>query len=100
LKEILFIPALLCFSTLGFSQKTNQLLQKVFEPVAFANIATSFKNKQVLPSSYYVSQLGFFCKQEIKFEKVTSIPLKIRVGSIEYCDWMEGKKTSTYRPNY
>ena len=44
-----------------------------------------------IPTGYYLTQLGFFCKQEIKFEKATRIPLKFRLGSVPYCDWMEGK---------
>lgn len=45
----------------------------------------------VLSPAYYASQLGFFCKREIKFEKTAKIPLKFRLGSVAECDWMEGK---------
>jgi hypothetical protein len=45
-----------------------------------------------LSPNYYASQLGFFCKQEIKFEKTAKIPFKFRLGSVEDCDRMEGKK--------
>ncbi len=48
--------------------------------------------KQIISPDYYVSQLGFFCKQEIKLEKVTKIPFRFRLGSIEECDKMEGKR--------
>ena len=47
--------------------------------------------KQSIKPDYYVTQLGFFCKQEIKFEKATRIPFKFRLGSVQYCDRMEGK---------
>ena len=47
--------------------------------------------KEVLTSGFYVRQLSFFCRQEIKFEKATKIPFKFRVGSVEDCDRMEGK---------
>ena len=45
-----------------------------------------------LKGDYYSSRLGFFCKQEIKLEKATKIPFKFRLGSVQYCDWMEGKR--------
>ena len=45
-----------------------------------------------LRGDYYSSGLGFFCKQEIKLEKTIKIPFKFRLGSIQYCDRMEGKQ--------
>ena len=45
-----------------------------------------------LPPNYYSTQLGFFCKQEIKFEKIYKIPFKFRLGSMEECDRLEGKR--------
>ena len=46
---------------------------------------------QVIPPNYYTEGLGYFCKQEIKFEKNTRIPLRFRLGSITDCDRLEGK---------
>jgi len=58
----------------------------------FANSThTSLKNKEVITPDFYVRQLTFFCRQEIKFEKALKIPFKFRVGSVEDCDRMEGK---------
>jgi hypothetical protein len=42
-------------------------------------------------SDYYISQLGFFCKRELEFEKVVHIPLRFRLGSLEECNRLEGK---------
>ena len=50
--------------------------------------------KHVQPFSYsdnYIKNLGFFCKKELLFEKATKIPFRFRLGSIDYCDRMEGK---------
>ncbi len=46
---------------------------------------------QVIPANYYTSNFGFFCKKELQLEKLTSIPFKFRLGSVQQCDRLEGK---------
>ncbi len=45
----------------------------------------------LLNPAYYAQHLGFFCKKELQIEKRIKIPFKFRLGSVQYCDWMEGK---------
>lgn len=46
-----------------------------------------------LPADFYAQQLSFFCKKEWQFEKATKIPFKFRLGSVQQCDWLEGKRS-------
>jgi len=48
--------------------------------------------RPLLSPGFYAANLGFFCKQEIKFEKAVKVPFKFRLGSVALCDRMEGKR--------
>ena len=50
-----------------------------------------------LQQNYPQQRLSFFCRKEWKFEKATSIPLRIRLGSLEYTDYLE-QKPNAARP--
>jgi hypothetical protein len=42
-------------------------------------------------SGYYIGNLGFFCKKELEIEKTTHLPLRLRLGSLQEVNRLEGK---------
>jgi len=58
-------------------------LTQIFKPIAPLT--------QVLKTDYQ-KHLAFFCRVEVKLEKSTKLPIKFRLGDVQYVDWLEGKR--------
>ena len=45
----------------------------------------------IIRPDFYTINFGFFCKQELQFEKTMKIPLRFRLGSLQECNRLENK---------
>jgi len=45
----------------------------------------------LIPADRVVTHFGFFCRRELELEKTIRLPLRFRLGSLEYCNKLEGK---------
>jgi hypothetical protein len=47
-----------------------------------------------VPANYYTTKTGFFCNTERALEKQTKVQLKVRLGSLEQTQKLEGYNLS------
>jgi len=61
--------------------------------VVQATIAPTINIKTV-PPGLCTQNLSFFCRQEVKLQKASRLPVYIRLGTKDYVDYLERKKGS------
>ena len=45
-----------------------------------------------IPRNIYYMQSGIMCKEEWQLEKATHVPFRVRIGSLDDCNKLEGKR--------
>ena len=57
-----------------------------------ADSAQAVINMRPMPLNFYKTPTAFFCKKEVQLQKLTRLPIYIRLGSKEQADFLEGKR--------
>lgn len=63
------------------------------------NMYTVTHETQV-PANYYTTKTGFFCNTERALEKQTKVQVKVRLGSLEHTQKLEGYNLSKLPGTY
>jgi len=95
LKKFLAAAAILFSMLAAQAQLVRPGVHAVSQSLIFRiNDSAQIRNAAsvILPPNYYVNNLGVMCKQERIVEKRTGIRLRLRAGSLEQCNLLEGKQ--------
>lgn len=111
MKSLLLLILLCCATNMLFAQnnyfplehyeikplKINTLLP-IGKAQTFSMNTTSVmnNNKSWNVSAYNYDDLAIFCKLEVKMEKASGIPVKFRLGEVNYVEQLEGKPYSIF----
>lgn len=80
------------FCQTAFPAVTGKTVFRKMTPVASYDKNQNISTAMLVSPSFYTEHLAFFCRQEMKLEKLTKIPFKFRLGSVEMVDYLEGKR--------
>jgi hypothetical protein len=90
----LFVKFVFCVSVIHAQNAVDSSKQKLLPLLTANNNIVFVKQPTIqnsLPGNFYSRRLPFFCNKELQVQKRIGFPLKFRLGSVEYCDKLEGK---------
>jgi hypothetical protein len=70
-------------------------INDIFQP-SLLHQSTLDLSKVFNISAYNYNDLAIFCKLEVKMERAAGLPIKFRLGEVNYVEQMEGKPYSIF----
>ena len=83
--RLLLIPGIVISLLVSGSSNAQSLISHFPDSSAIIQIKT-------IPPGYYCTQLPFTCKTELAIQKKLGLPIFLRLGSLEFVDYLERKK--------
>jgi hypothetical protein len=84
-------------ATLFLVGTLSPIIKDTTKPV-FNMYAITHETK--VPANYYTTKTGFFCNTERALEKQTKVQVKVRLGSLEQTQKLEGYNLSKLPTNH
>ena len=89
------VKLLLCATLLQAQTVRDSLKQDTVKLISFNTyLLKQPVNPNMITGNFYARQLPFFCTKELQVQKATGFSIKFRLGSVEYCDKLEGKNSN------
>lgn len=111
MKNLLFLLIFCCSTNLLLAQANYYPIEKyeikslkintlfpinIYSTSVFPTKSIMNTNNSLNVSAYNYDDLAIFCKLEVKMEKASGIPVKFRLGEVNYVERLEGKPYSIF----
>ena len=87
-KGIIVLLVVINCGTLSVAQENLPKTVDLSKPI---QLPSKIKPNNWPAANLATCDYGFFCKQELKADKVTPMPIRFRLGNKEMTDWLESK---------